>query len=552
VAASELDPTGWNFADVWEAVARRFPSETALVHGQRRIDWHSFNQRANGIASHLLTQGHQHQTKVAQYQRNSNAFFESIFACFKARLVPVNTNYRYGEDELAQLWLGSDTEAVIFDSEFTEVCASVRSRAPAIRTWLRVGPIDGCPPWAYPYEDAASTVSTLNLEQEQGKRSGEDLYLLYTGGTTGLPKGVMWRQDDLFRMLEAQQGHGPIESADPEGFVASLDRRGPTTMPIAPLIHGTACWFTLPMLSRGGTVVTLPGASFDPVGVLDTVASEHVGGICIVGEAFARPLIRALEAHPDRWSFPDLRVVFSSGAILSPETKQKLLRHAARAIVVDGLGTSESGSLAKAVTTSDREKDRGFRPSETTRVIDEEGNDIQPGSDQIGRLAVGGHIPLGYYKDPAATEATFIYLEGKRYVVAGDLASVHADGTIRLVGRGSSCINTAGEKVYPEEVEEVIKLFPDVRDAAVIGVPDPGYGELVVALVEMEPQSNLDEAALGQHVRSKLAGYKTPKYTLAVTSLNRGPNGKLDHRHLRDLGIRLVSAQVLAGTPTQS
>ena len=523
---------GWNYADVWEAVAERFPDARALVHGDREVTWQTFDERANGVAHALLREGLGRQAKVAQYQRNRPEYLEVLFACFKSSLVPVNTNYRYMDDELRYLWTNSDAEAVVFDAEFTDTVDRLRDHLPAVRLWLRVGDAASCPEWAAPY-DAAATCHPGHVADARG-RSGDDLYLLYTGGTTGNPKGVMWRQDDLFAMLEKSQGTQLPDTAGAAGFVASFERPGVTALPAAPLMHGTAMWFVMPILARGGSIVTLTQPSLEPVELLDATVARGVKGLCIVGEAFARPLLKELDAAPDRWDLSGLRVVFSSGAVLGRDSKRRFLRHAPKVKVVDGLGTSESGALARSVTDDRSETDTAlFKLSPTARVIDAEGNDVVPGSAVRGRLAVGGHIPLGYYGDPEKTASTFLTLGDRRFVVAGDWATLDEDGVITLLGRGSSCINTAGEKVYPEEVEEVLKAFPGVADAGVIGVSDDRFGEAVTAIVQLEPGVELNEADLIAHAKAHLAHYKAPKRVLADSSFPRGPNGKLDHKALR-------------------
>jgi 3-oxocholest-4-en-26-oate---CoA ligase len=532
--------TGWNFADLWEHVADRFGDELAAVHGGREVCWRDFDQRADGVARTLIDAGLSRQDKVAQYLRNCPEYMESMFGAFKAGLVPVNTNFRYGDEELRYLWGNSDTSAVVFHAEFTEVCERLRARIPAVRAWLRVGTAEdraSCPKWAVSYEDAAASADS-RVRAPWG-RSGDDLYLLYTGGTTGLPKGVMWRQDDLFRMLEAVQGRVPPGPAGPAEYVSQLRRRGPTVLPAAPLMHGTACWFVMPALSQGGAVATLGGVSLDVEELLDTIVERGVRGICIVGDPFARPILKALDGQPDRWDLSGLRVISSSGAIFKAESKQRLLSYAPNAVIFDGLGSSESGSLATSVTTSESgDATARFRLGPNTRVIDDDGRDVEPGSGQDGRLAVGGHLPLGYYGDPEKTAATFVELGGRRYVVAGDRAIADADGTITLLGRGSGCINTGGEKVYPEEVEEVLKTAEGVLDAAVVGIPDDRFGEAVAAVVQSEPGYLLDTDALIHHVRERLAAYKAPKRIVTVESDLRGANGKLNYGRLKDIASR--------------
>jgi acyl-CoA synthetase (AMP-forming)/AMP-acid ligase II len=522
----------WNFADVWEAVADRFGDEPALLHGDEERTWSQFDRRADGLAATLLDAGLDRQAAVAQYQRNGPAYLETLFATFKASLVPVNTNYRYGADELVQLWGDAEAAAVVFDADFAALCDQVRPRVPHVRRWICVGERHACPGWAEPYDDAAEAAPDRVVPP--GGRSGDDLFLLYTGGTTGLPKGVMWRQDDLFAMLEGVNGRRLADEADARAYVGALDRPGPRVLPAAPLMHGTAAWFSMPALNRAGSVVTLTAPSFDPVELLDAVTRLGVKGISIVGDAFARPLLRHLDTAPDRWDLSSLRVIGSSGAMLSRESKERLLVHAPRAKVVDSLGSSESGMSARSVAGGDGVAGTArFELGPGARVVDDEGHDVTPGSGVRGRVAIAGRIPLGYRNDPAKTAETFVEIDGRRHVVPGDWAMVEADGTVLLLGRGSVCINTGGEKVFPEEVEEVLKTWPGVHDAAVVGVPDERFGEAVVALVEPEPDHAPDEADLIGHVKAHLAGYKAPKRVLAVDSLGRAVNGKLDYTALR-------------------
>jgi acyl-CoA synthetase (AMP-forming)/AMP-acid ligase II len=530
----------WNFADVWEGISRRFPDAIAQIYGPRSYTWSEFDQRAAGVATALLEGGLGHQDKVAQMMYNGPEYLESLFACFKAGLVPVNTNYRYTEDELFYLWDNADTRAVVFHGSLVDRCEAVRGRLPGIRRWLWVDDQSGaCPDWAEPYEQAA----TCGRCPEGAERSGKDLYLLYTGGTTGAPKGVMWPQHELFLMLESLSGRSKIlADIDVDRYMQSVAKPGPRVLPAAPLMHGTSAWYSMSVLSQAGCVVTLSSRSYDPVVILDTLAMHRVNGMAIVGDAFAKPLVATLEEHPGRWDLSRMRVVFSSGVMFGAGVKAALLRHLPRAVVIDGLGSSESGSIGRNSTDlSSSTETAAFKMTPDTRVIDEDGRDVVPGSGQRGRLAVGGHIPLGYYKDPEKTEATFVTLGDRRYVVAGDWAEVAGDGTIKLLGRGSVCINTGGEKVYPEEVEEALKLYEGVEDAAVVGLPDDRFGEAIAALVTVS--SPVDESAVTAFVKTKLAGYKAPRRVFVVPSLSRGPSGKLDYPSLRDLARQLASNQ---------
>jgi acyl-CoA synthetase (AMP-forming)/AMP-acid ligase II len=532
----------WNYADIWEEAARRFPDSLAQVHGKRRFTWAEFDRRANALGKSLLESGLGKQAKIAQYLYNGPEYLESLFGIFKAGLVPVNTNYRYGIEELEYLWTNADVEAVIFHASLVQQCEVLRTRLPQIRAWICMPDAgNDCPQWAMNYETVAGQLAGRTISP--WGRSGEDLMILYTGGTTGLPKGVMWTQDSLFQMLESVGGRDLPAPPDPSAFVGRRNKPGPIALVAAPLMHGTATWFAMGILSIGGNIVTLPNRHYDPQLLLDVAELEHVASMVIVGDAFAKPLLRDLEHSPNRWNLGDLRIVFSAGLTLSPESKQRLLRLIPQIRILDSLGTSESGAIGRTLTGSgDNQESEGFRIGENIRVLAEDNSDVVPGSGMPGRLAVRGHLPLGYYKDEKKTAETFIALDGNRYAVAGDWAEVKSDGTIRLIGRGSLCVNTGGEKVFPEEVEEVVKRFPDVADAAVVGVPDDNYGEAVTVLLQSEDDAPVDEAALITFVKQSLAGYKAPRHVFRIESLNRAPSGKLDYKALRDIALEQLAS----------
>jgi len=536
VSITDTAAAGWNFADVFEALAERFPDAPAQVQGDRRYTWAEFDRRADGIAATLVDRGLSRGDKVAQYLYNCPEYLESMFGMFKIGAVPINTNYRYGVDEIAYLWDNADIVAVVFGGTFTEQCEEMRARRPAIRLWLWVDDGGGpCPLWAAPYEAAANSADTRT--SPPAGRSGDDLYMLYTGGTTGMPKGVMWRQDDLIVLNAAGSKHSLPKEASREGLYERVTKPGFRTLPAAPLMHGTGAMVSFGALSQAGCVVLLEGRSFAPTELLDTIEREKVNSISIVGDAFAKPILRALDADPGRWDIASLRVVISSGTMFSQETKQGLLRHHPGLMLVDMLGSSEAIGMGRSVTNAeDSASTARFRLGVNARVIDEDGQDVVPGSGQAGRVALGGRVPIGYYKDEAKTAATFPTIDGRRYSVPGDWAVVEADGTLTLLGRGSVCINTGGEKVYPEEVEEALKTHPAVADAVVVGVPDERFGEAVVAMVQLHPgEETLDEVALAAHVKARLAGYKVPKRMLMVESIGRSPTGKVDYPRLKQL-----------------
>ncbi|MEY2423139.1 MAG: 3-oxocholest-4-en-26-oate---CoA ligase [Acidimicrobiaceae bacterium] len=512
---------------MWEVVARQVPEAPALIHGDRTIDWQTFDARADGVAAALLAAGLGHQDKVAQYLLNCPEYLESVFAAWKAALVPVNTNYRYGEDEIVALWDNADVVAVVFHGAFTDLAGRARQRLPGIRLWLWVDDGAGpCPDWAVPYEAAAASGA---LPVTSWPRSGDDLWLIYTGGTTGAPKGVMWRQDDLLRVLNGRAAVPmPLDAADLDAVEALISQPGPVALIASPLMHAAAQVRAFPVLNSGGSVVTLPGAAFDTTQVLDAIVRWRVNSLAIVGDAFAKPLVDALDAEPDRWDISSLRTISSSGALFSETVVRGLLRHNAAMSVVDVVGASEAMGIAFATWTVDSTFAPGhFVPSPDTRILDD------------GRVARRGNIPIGYYKDAERSAITFPVIDGERWSVPGDFATIEADGSLRLLGRGTSSINTAGEKVWPEEVEAVIKELPAVADVAVVGVPDNRLGEAVTAVVVVTSGASIDASAIIDHVKRRIAGYKAPRRVVFVPSLDRLESGKIDHRRWRQRAAEL-------------
>ena len=534
--------SSWNFAEVWEAVAEVLPDAPALVHGDLHRTWRDFDQRADRLAGWLLGQGIGRGETVGQYLYSCPEYLEAVFATFKLGLPPVNTNYRYAPDELAYLWDNGDCGAVVFHGEFADRVAAVRPRVPNVRAWVWVDDGTGpCPEWAQPYEGVLAEHPGGRVVPSWG-RSPDDLYLVYTGGTTGLPKGVMWRHDDLFALLNRTAPVRYPEEGGLDDVRELLVKPGPPHVPCAPLMHGTGSFTSFAVLGCGGSIVTMTGRHFSAVELLDTVERERVRSLAIVGDAFAKPILAALDAAPDRWDVSSLRVITSSGVMFSAASKAGLLRHNPRLIIADSLGSSEALGMATAVSTADSPaKTAVFTLGPQTRVVTEDGRDVDPGSGEVGLMALRGRVPVGYYKDEEKSARTFRVLDGARWSIPGDWATVEADGTLRLLGRGSGCINTGGEKVYPEEVEEVIKTHTDVADAACVGVPDDRFGEAIVALVVAQPGASLDEAAVIAHVKRHLAGYKAPRRVLTLASLGRAANGKVDYQALR--------ARALAETP---
>ena len=519
----------WDFADVWETVANTVPGAIAQVHGDRQLDWRTFDRRADGVAARLLAAGLARHDKVALYLYNTPEYLETAFAVMKAALVPVNTNYRYKHDELHYLWDNADAAAIVFDGEFTEAADALRARCPKVKLWLHVGRDRfPCPRWAASYDDAAADSAGPTVPP--WGRSGDDPIFIYTGGTTGRPKGVMWRQHDLYMASNTTNDPPAADAAHVRDRVRAL-ANPPVGLPAAPLMHGTGFVFAATVLNRGGTVVTLPEQKFDATRLLDAIVAHGVTDLCIVGDAFCRPIVDVLDAAPGRYDLSKLKVVSSSGMMWSKDVKARLLANAPQVMMIDFLNSSEASGMGRSIT-SRRSAATGakFELGRNALVIDDDGKPIAPGTGTVGRVAVRGIVPLGYYKDPEKTKATFPVIDGVRYAVPGDYATVEADGTITLLGRGSVSINTGGEKVFPEEVEEAIKTCPGVQDAVVVGVPDPRLGQVVAAVVA---GTSTDVDAIKAHVRERLAGYKVPRHVMIAESVERAVTGKADYNAVR-------------------
>ncbi len=529
---------GMNLASVWEAVARTVPDAPALVHGDLVRTWREFEDRAARLAAFFDSLGIGNGSNVALYLYNRPEYLEATFAAFKVRAATANVNYRYLEPELQYLLDNSDAAAVVFHVEFAERLGAIRESLPDVRAYVCVGADDQhpVPEWAVDIEELLATHDPAPPIE----RSGDDLWLLYTGGTTGMPKGVMWPHRSMLgastATFAAIKAPVPTDLDQVVAAVRTFHERDKAIrlLPAAPLMHGTAALTSMAVLAAGGTVITLTSTSFDARELCATVERHRVSQLTIVGDAFARPIVDALEdasAAGEPFDLSSVKVVLSSGVMWSQPLKDALHRWCGAALA-DALGSSEGIGFANSVArpgvaaTTAR-----FSLGEHARVIDDDGVDVVPGSGQRGLLAVGGPIPIGYYKDPEKTAATFRTIDGRVWSVPGDFATVEDDGTVRLLGRGSACINTAGEKVYPEEVEEVLKLHPGISDANVLGVPDEKWGQSVVAVVSPTDGAAVpDEAALIAHTKSHLAGYKCPKRVVLVDEVRRGPNGKPDYR----------------------
>ena len=537
--------TDWNFADVYEAVAARVPDRACHIQGDRVVTWREMDRRANALAADLLAAGLTQQSKVAAYLYNGPEYLEAYVAAFKGGFVPINTNYRYGPDEIVYLFDNADAEAVVFHASFADLVEDLRDRLPKVRRWYCVA--DGTAPvpdWAVDYEQLVKDGAERAVAP--WGRSPDDLLLLYTGGTTGMPKGVMWRQDDLFNVIGA--GGNPLLGFPPATSVAEIAERidpdaAPFVMlPACPLMHGTGQFSAFIAMNIGGTVVTMPSRKFDAGELWKQVAEHRVNAIVIVGQAFAAPMLAWLDEHPGELDLSSVILISSSGVMWSEDNKAGLLRHLPQAILFDSLGSSEAVGLGASVSTSGAaEETARFALGEPVAVFTEDGRRVQPGDTEPGLLAVSGFIPVGYYKDEVKSAQTFRVFEGKRWSVPGDWAEVRADGTLHLLGRGSVCINTGGEKVFPEEVEEVIKTFRGVVDAVCVGVPDERFGEVITAVVEVAPGDQIERDELADHVKSALAAYKAPRHLVVVDTIGRAPNGKVDYKRLKALASERVT-----------
>jgi fatty-acyl-CoA synthase len=538
----------YNLADLFEAIVDVVPDREAVICGARRLTYAETEARANRLAHHLAAHGVGPGDHVALLLYNGTEYLEGMLAAFKLRAVPINVNYRYMEEELRYLLDDSDARAIVFHREFTPKLAAIEGELPLLSTYLVVDDDSGAALDDLDAHEYEAALAAASATRDFEPRSGDDLYILYTGGTTGNPKGVMWRAQDIFfgGLGGGNLGDAPITS--PEQIVDTLDERR-RTLPACPLMHGTAHWFALGTMYTAGTVVLSPDRHLDPVRLWELIAREQVTFLVIVGDAFARPLVEALDSLDPGLDLSSLTVVLSGGAILSPAVKELWVERLPGTILIDGFGSSESGGQGSSVTVAGGpiETTPRFRVDDETTVL---GDDLQPAPvGTIGKLARRGHVPVGYYKDAEKTAATFPVVDGVRWSVPGDHARIEEDGTITVLGRGSVSINTGGEKVYPEEVESAVKAHAAVFDVVVVGVPDERWGERVVAVVELRPGNSLTAGELTEHVRTRLASYKAPRDLVLVDTVVRSPSGKPDYRWARAQALAAGDAAVTPSAP---
>jgi len=525
----------FNLADLYEIVADAVPDRLALVAGDRRLTYGQLDERANRFAHHLLDHGVEPGDKVAIYSWDRAEWVEAMLGTYKARAVPVNVNYRYVADETRYILDNSDAVVVVHERAFSPLVATIRADLPMLRHAVVLEDGSDASADAIPYEDALAATSPA---RDFEPRSADDLYLLYTGGTTGVPKGVMWRAEDIFFAALGGGGFGQPPITKPEELAERIRAEDARAIPMvnAPLMHGGGQWMAFINLYAGGTIVLNCDRHFDPDSIWRTVERERCNSVMVVGDAMGRPLAEALAAPGASYDTSSVIVVGSGGAILSPAVKEQLRAQLPNAMVMDSFGASETGAAGSVFDTQGPAAGPRFTMGEFMTVLDDDLLPVAPGSGVVGHLARRGHIPLGYYKDDEKTAATFVTAaDGARWVVPGDFAMVEADGTITLLGRGSVCINSGGEKVYPEEVEAALKSHPDVFDAVVVGVPDDRYVERVAAIVQSRPGAEPSLEELQDHARAKLAGYKLPRQLVLTEAIPRTPVGKPDYRAAKRL-----------------
>ncbi|MEE8508903.1 MAG: acyl-CoA synthetase [Myxococcota bacterium] len=543
----------FNLARVHEAIASAIPERECLVFRDRRFSWEQITDRTRRLSSILRSHGlgchrprsalktwESGQDHIALYMYNGNEYLEGMLGAFKARCVPFNVNYRYVADELLYLFDNADAKAVIYHASFAPVLEKIRPKLSQVELWLQVADESSHAllPGARDYESA---LSGADPEPPPEDLSPDDLYILYTGGTTGMPKGVLWRQDDIFRAA--------LTAGGPPANIQELQERvqsgpGIRSLPAPPFMHGAAHWVAFNMWHVGGTVVVQSRVQhMDPDDVWSTVEREKVNAITIVGDAFARPLLDQL-AKKD-YDLSSLTLVTSGGAILTAVLKQEFLERLPGVRILDALGSSETGAQGAHFSTSEGKATTGhFVMSPGNLVLNEDLSGIvTPGSEEVGWLAREGNVPLGYYKDAAKTAATFPVVGGVRYAVPGDRSIVEADGTLRLLGRDSVTIISGGEKIFAEEVEHALKHHASVYDAVVVGTPSERWGQQVTALIQLRSGETPDEDEIVQVAGRHIAGYKLPKRIVYVDQITRAPSGKADYRWARGAALAALAAK---------
>ena len=535
-----------HFATLWENISDVIPDRKAIICGNIERTWSQYDDRAARLATLLSKNGLGDDSKVGLYLHNSNEYLEAQYSIFKIKGVPINVNYRYKEDELVYLLDNADAEAVFYQGCYSSQIESIKEKLPKVKVFIQVD--DGTaelPIFSVDFEESISS----NDPMERIVRSGENIYMLYTGGTTGMPKGVMYNHEGFVSaMLKTGTAWGLLPIAPEElentagfdldivpGLVKNLEESNGliVSLPACPLMHGTGMWLgALIPLSVGGTVVTIPQLGLDPDLLLKETENHKVNNLVIVGDAFAKPIRDSLDkakGEGNPYDISSVNMMISSGVMWSSEVKEGLLAHH-EMLLVDAMGSTEGGMGSSIASRENPAPTAKFTLNPGVIVITDEGKLVEPGSGEMGLIGTSGLVPKGYYKDAKKSAETFKEVDGVRYSFPGDYALVEDDGSITLLGRGSNCINTAGEKVYPEEVEEAVKRHPDIYDCLVVGVEDDRFGQRVVALASFKEDNIVEEADLISFTRDHLAGYKLPKQVLFVDEVMRAPNGKANYK----------------------
>ena len=530
-----------DFASVWEMVSDLVPENDALICGEDIVTWKEYDDSASKIASALSEAGLAANSKAGLYLNNSNEYLIAQYAIFKVGGVPINVNYRYVEEELIYLLENSDAEAVFYHACYSSRIKEISGSLPNIKAWIEVS--DGTESKfnrSLKYEDLLNQYPPM----KRIHRDPETIYMLYTGGTTGMPKGVMYKQGEflvyLFRTLKAMGYDVPEDLSDLKSRIESSKSSNAFIRSIVgcPLMHGTGMWLGafLPLL-LGGTAITTSNLGFDPDQLWAQVQNKKATNIVIVGDAFAKPMLDALNrgvSDGNAYDLSSVQVIISSGVMWSAEVKQGLLEHHDMKLM-DTMGSTEGGMGASVTTRDNPPATAKFALNPGVIILADDGEILSPGSEKIGLIGTSGLVPVGYYKDEKKSAETFREVDGIRYSFPGDYAKLEADGTITLLGRGSNCINSAGEKIYPEEVEEAIKRNDEVFDCLVVGVDDDKFGQKVVAVASLTEGFEISESELIESTRTFIAGYKLPKKLILVDNVQRAPNGKADYKWAKEI-----------------
>ena len=534
-----------NIADLAEHAIDAVPDRVALICGDDQLTYAQLEEKANRLAHYLIDQGVNKDDKVGLYCRNRIEIVIAMLGIVKAGAILVNVNYRYVEGELKYLFENSDMVALVHERRYADRVANVLPETPNVKTVLVVedGTEDPSGDFRkYGGVEFYSAIAQGSPERDFGDRSADDIYLLYTGGTTGFPKGVMWRHEDIYRVLFGGTDFATGEFVKDEYDLAKAAAENPPMIryPIPPMIHGATQSATWMSIFSGQTTVLAP--EFDADEVWRAIHDHKVNLLFFTGDAMARPLLDTLQAiqkegdGSDSLDLSSLFLLASSAALFSTSIKEKLLELLPNRVITDSIGSSETGFGGTSIVAKGEHHMGGPRVTidHRTVVLDEDGNEVEPGSGVRGVIAKKGNIPVGYYKDEEKTRQTFRIYNSVRYAIPGDYAEVEADGTVTMLGRGSVSINSGGEKIYPEEVEAALKGHPDVFDALVVGVPDPRFGQHVAAVVQPRDGARPTLAELDSFVRREIAGYKVPRSLWYVDEVKRSPAGKPDYCWAKD------------------